>query len=89
MLIRKRTREKGKFSFTKYFQEFQPGEAVSVVRELSLPLDYLKQIQGRTGKVVAKRGSAYEVAIFDYNKEKRYMIKPIHLRRIKNENASS
>lgn len=85
MLKRKRTSERGKISLTKYFQEFKVGEPVSVVRELSLPLDYVKKIQGRTGNIIAKRGSAYEVAILDINKEKRYMIKPIHLRRIKND----
>jgi len=88
MLKRKRASERGKISLTKYFQEFKVGEAVSVVREISLPLDYVKKIQGRTGNIVAKRGAAYEVAILDIHKEKRYMIHPIHLRRINNDASS-
>ena len=82
MLKFKKPREKGKFSFTKYFQKFQPGESVAVVQELSIPFGYKKKLQGRTGKVIEKRGNAYHVAINDLNKEKRYFIKPIHLRKI-------
>ena len=82
MLKRKKPRQKGKFSFTRYFQSFQPGDSVAVVQELSLPLGYKKKIQGRTGKVISKRGNAYYVAIKDLNKEKKYLIRPIHLKRI-------
>ncbi len=82
MLKHKRLREKGKFSFTRFFQKFQPGERVAVVRELSIPFGYSKRLQGRTGIVLEKRGSAYNVEIFDLNKKKKYLIKPIHLKRI-------
>ena len=84
MLKRKTPRQKGKFSFTKYFQKFQAGDSVAVVRELSIPMGYSKRIQGRTGRVIEKRGSAYYVEIKDLNKPKRYLIKPIHLKRIEN-----
>lgn len=84
MLKRKKPREKGKFSFTRYFQKFQPGDSVAVVRELSMPIGYEKRIQGRTGKVLEKRGAAYYVEIKELNKPKRYLIKPIHLKRIEN-----
>ena len=82
MLKRKKPRQKGKFSFTRYFQNFNPGDSVAVVRELGLPLGYKKKIQGRTGKVIAKRGNAYYIALKDLNKEKKYLIRPIHLKRI-------
>lgn len=82
MLKHKRTRDKGKISFTKYFQKFAPGERISVVRELSIPLGYSKRIQGRTGKVIEKRGAAYYVEISDLGKTKKYLIKPIHLKKI-------
>lgn len=84
MLKHKTPRQKGKFSFTRFFQKFQPGDSVAVVRELSVPLGYSKRIQGRTGKVLEKRGSAYYVEIKDLNKPKRYLIKPIHLKKIEN-----
>jgi large subunit ribosomal protein L21e len=66
-----------------YFQKFKEGDPVAVVRELSVILDYPKKIQGRTGRIISKRGSAYYVEIKDLNKPKRYLIKPVHLRKIK------
>ncbi|MCA9485494.1 MAG: 50S ribosomal protein L21e [Nanoarchaeota archaeon] len=82
MLKRKKPRQKGKFSFTRFFQKFQPGQSVAVVQELSVPFPYSKRLQGRTGKVIEKRGSAYYVEIKDLNKPKRYLIRPIHLKKI-------
>ena len=75
-------REKGKFSFTRFFQKFKPGDTIALVRNLGFPLDYPKGMQGRTGKVIGQRGAAYYVEISDLGKLKRYLIKPIHLRRI-------
>lgn len=82
MLKHKAIREKGKISLKRFFQKFKEGDLVAVVRELSINLGYSKRIQGRTGKVMGKRGSAYEVEISDLGKPKRYLIKPIHLKRI-------
>ena len=84
MLKRKRLREKGKISFTRFFQKFKEGDIVAVVRELSVKFGYPKRLQGRTGKVLEKRGSAYYVEINDLNKPKKYSIKPIHLKKIQN-----
>ena len=85
MLKYKKPRQKGKFSFTRFFQKFQPGDTVAVVRELSHEFGYVNnRLQGRTGKVLAKRGSAYYIEIKDLNKPKRYLIKPIHLTKIEN-----
>jgi large subunit ribosomal protein L21e len=83
MLKHKRIREKGKFSFTQFFQKFQKGDSVAIVRELNQKFGYSKRLQGRTGKVLEKRGSAYHIEINDFNKPKRYLIKPIHLKKIK------
>ena len=85
MLKHKRLRSKGKISFTRYFQRFKPGDAVAVIRELSIKFGYPRKLQGRTGKVIEKRGAAYEVEIKDLNKPKRYLIKPIHLQRIQSK----
>lgn len=83
MVTHKTPRQKGKFSFKQYFQVFKPGDIVAVVRELSHKFNYSHRVQGRTGKVIAKRGEAYEVEVADLNKPKRYMLRPIHLKRIK------
>lgn len=85
MLTHKPIREKGKLSFSKYFQEFKPGDNVAVTIELSQKFGYGKKLQGRTGKVIAKRGNAYELEIKDLNKPKTYLIKPIHLRKIESK----
>jgi large subunit ribosomal protein L21e len=82
MLSHKRIRTKGKISLTRYFQHFKTGDSVAVAMELSIPFPYQKKLQGRTGRVIEKRGSAYYVEIKDLNKPKRYLIKPIHLRKI-------
>jgi large subunit ribosomal protein L21e len=82
MLKYKKLREKGKFSFTKFFQKFQPGDSVAVVMDLGFPFAYSKRLQGRTGKVLEKRGGAYYVEIKDFNKIKRYLLRAIHLKRI-------
>ena len=82
MLTHKTPRTKGKFSFVKYFQKFQPGDSVAVVKELGVPFGYSNRIQGRTGKVIEKRGSAYYIEIKELNKPKKYLIRPIHLKKI-------
>jgi len=82
MLKRKRIRSRGKFSFQAFFQKFKEGDSVAVVRELSQPANFPRRMQGRTGKVLDKRGSAYIVEMNDYNKKKQYIIKPIHLKKI-------
>lgn len=87
MAPHKKPREKGKISFSKYFQEFKPNEPVAVVRELSIPFSY-KRILGRTGKIIEKRGSAYYVEIKELGKAKKYLIKPIHLTRIQNAQSA-
>jgi large subunit ribosomal protein L21e len=82
MLKRKKPREKGKISFSKYFQLLKEGDRVAVVRELSIPIGYSKRLQGKTGKVIGKQGDSYHVEIKDINKVKRYFIKPIHLKKL-------
>ncbi len=83
MLKRKRIRTRGKLSFMRYFQRFKEGDSVAIVRELGVQSPgFPKRMQGRTGKVIAKRGSAYEIEVKDHNKAKRFTVLPIHLTRI-------
>lgn len=82
MLKRKKPRTKGKFSFSRYFQKLKAGDSIAVVRELGVEFGYSKRLQGRTGKIIGKRGNAYGVEIKDLNKPKKYFIKPIHLKKI-------
>ncbi len=83
MSKRKPVRTRGKLSLSKYFQEFKEGEAVAFVKEASVISKVSKRIQGLTGVIEGKRGKAYLVKIKDKAKEKRYLIEPIHLKKIK------
>lgn len=80
---RKKIRTRGKFSFSKYFQDFREGENVAVVKEVSVRQSFPRRLQGRTGVVQERRGKAYIVNIKDQNKEKQFLIEPIHLKKIK------
>jgi ribosomal protein L21E len=82
MISHKNSKAKGRFSLSKYFQEFKEGDFVAVSMELSVPFFYEKKLQGRTGRVISKRGQSYYVEIKDLNKPKKYLIKPIHLKKI-------
>ncbi|MDP2925269.1 MAG: 50S ribosomal protein L21e [Nanoarchaeota archaeon] len=83
MIKRKQLRDRGKIKLSNYFQEFKEGERVAVVRELAMNPKFPKQIQGRSGVILEKRGNSYIVKINDLNKEKHYIIHPVHLRRLK------
>ena len=82
MATHKTPRQKGKTSLSKYFQSFKEGDFVAVIKEPSEIFGYSNRIQGRTGKILAKRGSAYYIEINDLNKPKRYLLRPIHLKKI-------
>ena len=82
---KKSIRTKGKLSFSRYFQEFKDGDVVSVVKELSVPSNIPDRYQGRTGVVDGKRGRSYIVLIKDNDKPKKFIIQPIHLRKINNK----
>jgi len=83
MKKRKSLREHGKIKFSEYFQEFKKGDVVAVKRELSLIPKFPAKLQGRSGVVEAKRGNSYIVKINDLNREKTYIIHPVHLKGLK------
>ena len=83
MVRKKKIRTKGKLQLSKYFQEFKQGDSVAVVKEASISSSFPERLQGRTGKVNSKRGKSYMVNIKDQNKEKKFLIQPIHLKKIK------
>ena len=83
MVRKKSIRTKGKIQFSRYFQKFEKGDSVAVVRELSITSNFPKRLQGKVGIVEEKRGRVYLVKINDLNKEKRFLIEPIHLKKIK------
>ncbi|MEK6846924.1 MAG: 50S ribosomal protein L21e [Nanoarchaeota archaeon] len=83
MLTNKRLRQKGKVSLQKYFQRFSEGDNVAIVKELAVQSPgFPNRMQGRTGLVIGKQGSAYIIAIKDYARRKVYIVKPVHLKKI-------
>ena len=84
MAGRKKVRTRGKIQLSRYFQELNIGDAVAVVREKAIQSRFPEKLQGRTGVVESKRGKSYVVQIKDQNKEKKFIIEPIHLKKIKN-----
>ncbi len=80
---RKMIREKGKVRLSEYFKELKAGDYVAIVKVPGNRANLPDRMQGKTGIVEAKRGKAYIVKIKDINQEKRYIIKPVNLKRIK------
>ena len=83
MVKRKDIRTRGKIQLSKYFQELKKGDFVSVIKEPAISSNFPKRFQGRTGSIEGKRGKTYIVKIKDQNKEKKFLIEPIHLKKIK------
>jgi len=83
MVKRKAVRTRGKLSLSTYFQELKEGDAIAVIKERSIKSSFPERLQGRTGVVEGKRGKSYIVKIKDQNKEKKFIIEPIHLKKIK------
>ncbi len=82
MVRRKKIRTRGKLSLSRYFQSLKEGDRVAVVRERSLQPAFPQKLQGRTGIVEGKRGKACIVKIKDIQKEKTFLIEPIHLKKL-------
>lgn len=82
---RKKIKTRGKLQLSRYFQEFNKGDSVAVIKEQAVQSSFPERIQGKTGQIEYRRGKAYMVKINDINKEKRFLIEPIHLKRIKDD----
>ncbi len=65
------------------FQKLTEGEKVMVLREPSVRSSFPERINGKTGIIESKRGKAYIIKIKDINMEKKFIIEPIHLKKIK------
>lgn len=80
--LKRSPREHGKISLTRYFQQLESGDRVNLNINPSVHRGmFFPRFHGKTGVVTGKRGSCYEVAIKDGNKEKIVIAHPIHLRK--------
>lgn len=85
MVKRKPIRTRGKLPLSKYFQELKEGDFVAVVRDVSEKANFPERLQGKTGIVEEKKGKVYGIKIKDIEKEKKFLIHPIHLKKIKSQ----
>lgn len=76
-------KSEGKEKISKIFQLLKEKDRVAVAIEPSEEINFPKRLQGRTGIIEGKRGKAYIVKIRDYNEEKRFIIKPVHLKKLR------
>lgn len=75
-------REKGKISLSRYFQEFQLGDKVSLKIHSNVPHGrFFRRFYGECGEVTGKRGECYKITLKDGNKEKDLFVHPIHLKK--------
>ena len=83
MIKRKTVKEKGKLSLSKYFQKFEEGDTVAVVRDQALNPGFPERIQGRTGTVIGTRGCGYIIKLNEGNAVKVHIIRASHLKKLK------
>ena len=83
MSNRKNIKQRGKIKLSEYFKDLKIGERVAVKREKSVVASFPERIQGLTGIIEGKRGRHCVVKLKEINKEKVFIIAPIHLKRIK------
>ena len=86
MVRRKNIRLRGKIQFSEYFKSLKNDDTVAVKKEVSVVSNFPERLQGRTGTIKGKRGRAYVVKVRDQGKEKEYLIEPIHLKKLSQEN---
>ena len=79
----KKIRSIGKLQLSRYFQKLEQGDPVAIIREPAIQSNFPLRLQGRTGLIESRRGKNYMVKIKDQNKEKKFLIEPIHLTKIK------
>jgi ribosomal protein L21E len=86
MVTGKNIRQHGKIRLSEYFKKFKENDSVCIVREASVKSAFPKTLVGRSGKIISPRGKFYLVRINDQNKEKVYIVHPIHLKLLNEHN---
>ena len=82
-LLTKGSRKKGKISLKAYLAEYKEGDKVALGYEPAVfEGTYCPRFVGKSGVVLSKRGTCYEVRIKDFNKEKTLIVHPVHLKKL-------
>lgn len=83
-VFKKSPRDRGEPPVTRYLQDFQVGDRANIVIEpTSQKGQPHHRYHGRVGTVVGIRGKAYVVTVKMANTNKRLIIRPEHLRPVK------
>jgi large subunit ribosomal protein L21e len=82
MAKKKPVRRKGKIRLSEYFKKLNDGDNVCIVAEKSVRAAFPKRIQGLTGIVIGTRGEFKIVELNVKNKVKKFIIHPVHLKKI-------
>ena len=81
--LTKEGRNKGKISLSSYFKKLEIGSKVALKMEPAVQRGvFAPRFFGKIGTVKAKRGSCYQIAIKDGNKQKVIDVHPVHLKAI-------
>ena len=82
MLKHKRLRDRGKTGLSKLFAEFNKGDKVALVHNLSFVPSFPWRFNGLTGQIIGKQGKALVILVKDGNKEKKLVVQRIHLKKL-------
>ena len=81
--LKKSPATRGKIKISEYLKELSIGEEVLLKAEPAVQKGFFHpRYQGRTGLVVGKKSSCYEVLVNDAGKEKKLIIHPVHLKKL-------
>jgi len=80
---KKSVRTRGKIQLSKYFQEFENNDKVGVTIERAVDFNFPERLQGSTGIVEGKQGRHYIINIKTRDKNKKFLIAPVHLKKLK------
>jgi large subunit ribosomal protein L21e len=78
----KELRQKGKISLTKFFQNFEEGDKVTLLVESAYQRGmYHRKFYGKAGLVKGKQGECFLVEIVDGKTKKQVIVHPVHIKK--------
>lgn len=81
--LKQSIRKKGKLRISDYLRQFKKGEKVNLVINPRVHKGtFHPRFMGKTGTIIGKRGSCYEIRLIDKGKEKTVIAHPIHLKKV-------
>ena len=80
-LFTRTVRQQGKIPLSKFFQTFVEGEKVNLKINSNVAKgQFFRRFYGMTGTITGnKKGTCYEIKIYDHDKAKILFVHPIHL----------